>query len=175
MPNNYFLTGNVRTGKTTIIKELVTELNLTARGYTVGREGHEGNYITFFFIDPQIYFYQGIMKKEEDKIFAFRDNANKQWKVNLNVFNQTGVRMLSEGLCKDIVIIDEVGRFEAKAVAFQNKIFDILNTSKLVLGVLKEEKNLFLDQLFNNSDIQIFEVTITNREKVKNDLLSLLL
>lgn len=175
MPNNYFLTGDICVGKTTIIKEVITTLKLSAGGFTVGREGQEGNFTKFYFVDPHIFFYQGIMKKVKNGIFASRDNGKKQWQVHLNAFNTTGVTMLNEGLNKkDILIIDEIGRFEEQAIIFQNKIFEILKTKKLILGVLKKENNPLLNKLSNDPDIRKFEVTIDNRRDVKNHLISLL-
>ena len=71
----------------------------------------------------------------------------------------------------DIIIMDELGRFEIKAHDFQNKVIELLKSDKLVLGVIKLEKNKFLDKVRGLLEKEPIVVTEDNREYIYKDIL----
>ncbi|KUK80898.1 MAG: AAA ATPase, partial [Petrotoga mobilis] len=113
-------------------------------------------------------------KKSKYNRFAFRKDESKNWEINIQVFDKIGVQLLTNIDDADLVIMDELGRFELTAFKFQKKVEEVLNSDKPVLGVIKDESNTFLDRIRNRKDVRIFRVTLENREEVYKEVLSLI-
>jgi nucleoside-triphosphatase len=62
--------------------------------------------------------------------------------------------------------MDELGRFELKAFEFQKKVFEIMDSPKPVLAVVKDEHNEFLDKVRNRKDKSMYRVKSKNHETV---------
>lgn len=173
MSNNIFLTGKMNTGKTTIIKKVVDELNLSTGGFMVGRDQGELGWSSFYLLPADVYLQNNenkINKIKEKGTFVWKDK-NKKIQLDSEVFDNYGVELLNKGINKDIIIMDELGRFEFEAYDFQNKVIEIVKSDKLVLGVIKLEKNNFLDKVRNILKIELIMVTEVNREKLYRYLL----
>jgi nucleoside-triphosphatase len=104
-------------------------------------------------------------------IFAERLNAEEKFNVYPEVFDNCGVKLLNSS--KNIILIDELGRFELDAEKFKEKIFALLESDILLIGVIKAEYNKFLDKIRAREDIEIFETTKTNRNKIYDSLLDI--
>jgi len=91
-----------------------------------------------------------------------------------NAFDTRGVEILNHAINNecDLIILDELGFFELEAKQFINKVYELLDTEKRVLGVLKKKTNTFLESIKNRKDVIVIEVTINNRDKVINELKS---
>jgi len=170
MSNNIFLTGDIGAGKSTIIERIVKNSGLDIGGFLVEMKGKKNNWNSFFLL-PASYFkdknldkFKNSLKSSEDDIIAKKgDNFIM---INKEVFDNYGLELLSNYREKDIIIMDELGRFELKAKKFQNKVFEILKSEKLVLGVIKKEGNNFLNKAREILNDEIFLVTRENREEI---------
>ncbi len=179
MANNYFLTGPIRVGKTTIILKLLDRLNLNPGGFFVGRAGKDKAWLKFYFIAAELYKKNRFNISPADKaadnkvdkklIFAYREDRCEKWVIRTEVFNNMGVELLENGICLDIVIMDELGNFEKRAKPFQDKVQELLDSNVLVLGVLKDADNPFLNLIKERSDLILTYVSKENRESVMND------
>lgn len=168
MSNNLFLTGKMNTGKTTIIKKAVDKLNLATGGFMVGRE-QEGRHWSSFYLLPASIFLDNniekIKKIKERGTFAWKDK-NGEININPEVFDNYGVELLNNDLSENIIIMDELGRFEIKAYNFQNKVIELLKSDIPVLGVIKPERNIFLDKVREIIEQEPLIVTKDNREDI---------
>ncbi|MGY4686404.1 nucleoside-triphosphatase [Petrotoga sp. DB-2] len=171
---NIFLTGFVGVGKSTIISKVIKQLSLNISGFSVAREGKKNNWNSFYLIDASSLSKDNQPRKNEFNRFAFRNDYSKNWEINIQVFDKIGVQLLTNIDHADVVIMDELGRFELTAYQFQKKVKEVLNSDKPVLGVIKDESNAFLDDIRNRKDVQIFRVTLENREEVYKEVLSLI-
>ncbi|PNR96662.1 nucleoside-triphosphatase [Petrotoga sp. 9PWA.NaAc.5.4] len=172
---NIFLTGKPGVGKSKIINKLVSELNLKIGGFEVIRDGDKNAWTSFYLVEvSQINKSFNSLKSEINR-FAFRKDINSKWEINIEVFNKLGVNFLSNLEDRDIVIMDELGRFELKAYDFQKKIEEVLSDDKVVLGVIKDESNEFLDRIRNRKDVEILRVTQENREVIYQKTKTLLI
>jgi len=172
--NNIFLTGSIGIGKSTIIRKVINQLSLHVCGFSVDREGKKNNWNAFYLVEASSFNNGDRSKKSKYNRFAFRNDYSKNWEINIQVFNEIGVKLLTNIDNADIVIMDELGRFELTAYRFQQKVYEVLNSDKPVLGVIKDESNPFLDDIRNRKDVQIFRVTLGNREEVYKEVLSLI-
>ncbi|MFP4021472.1 MAG: nucleoside-triphosphatase [Halanaerobium sp.] len=97
------------------------------------------------------------------KIFAYRENTAEKFKVQSEVFNNLGVELLRQKA--EIIVLDELGRFELEAKKFQKEVFSLLDSEKIVIGVLKTESNLFLDKLRQRDDLIIYQLKEYNQKQ----------
>lgn len=177
MPNNIIITGDKYVGKSTIIKRTLDKLNLKPGGFVVGRTGNLDQWLSFYLADPLDYYYHWQGKgsctfKKKCQIFAEREHQSHDWNVYPEVFDNKGVQYLDIGYnFRDIVIMDELGRFELKAKEFQNKVLQIMDSDKPVLAVLKDESNRFLNKVRDRQDIKIYVVKKKNHEEIFENIL----
>jgi nucleoside-triphosphatase len=97
------------------------------------------------------------------KIFAYRENDAAKFQVEADVFDNLGVELLKQP--GQIVLLDELGRFELQALEFQREVFSLLASEKIVIGVIKAESNPFLDELRRRDDLEIYELKEQNKEQ----------
>lgn len=106
------------------------------------------------------------------KIFAYRENSAAKFTVKAEVFNNLGVELLKQPA--ELIIMDELGRFELEAEKFQKEVFSLLDSEKIVIGVIKAEANPFLDKIRQRDDLKIYKLEAQaekQRAEVLNDIL----
>lgn len=169
MSNNIFLTGYNGVGKSTLVKQVINEIGVRPGGFfSLGRVEGQSEILIIYPADNST-------DKKDGKVFAIRNNKCEPWKINVNIFNKYGSRLLEEGLKKrELIIMDELGRFEIKALNFQKKVFKALSDNTPVLGVIKYERNSFLKKIWDNPEVQVFWVDNDNRQEVLYRLISLI-
>src|SRR6056297_1907079 len=172
MPNNIVITGDKYVGKSTLIKRCLDKFNLIPGGFVVGRTGQKNRWLSFYLVDPYDYFYNDMSSKAYQKrkyVIAERNSYKVRYNINVETFNKKGVELIDTVIkLRDIVIMDELGRFELKATKFQNKVFEALDSKKTVVAVIKDEHNRFLDKIRQREDIKLIRLTKNNREEVSN-------
>lgn len=165
MKTNLFLTGKPRVGKTTILKKVIKKLELVPGGFMVDRDGKERNWLSFYMLDARDFlFFKN--KEVKKRVFAWREIPGEKWNISLEVFNEFGSNLLKKGYDTDIIIMDELGRFELKADKFKKSVVKALDSPYPVMGILKDEKNPFLDSIRERNDVILYRVTEYNREEV---------
>ena len=74
---------------------------------------------------------------------------------------------------KDIIILDELGFFENDSEKFKRKIYELLDSNKVILGTIKDYDCEFLNNLKKREDILLIEVTKENREEILDELVKI--
>lgn len=163
---NLFLTAPSGTGKSTIIKKVLCNLNISIGGFQVNRHLTKKDKIYF----DMISFLDG-----KGNNLIGECIKNKKATPNLYTFETKGVEILNTSLKNsDLIILDEIGFLEENAENFKSSIRKVLNSDKVVLGVLKEFDSPFLNELRNRKDIFILKVTLNNRNYITNHILNIL-
>jgi nucleoside-triphosphatase THEP1 len=92
------------------------------------------------------------------------------------VLEKEGTPMIRRSLSanKQLLLMDELGRIELQAPGFQQSVFEALDSSQPVLGVIKPESNVFLDAIRNRPDVQIFDLTKMTHQNVRQELTGLI-
>lgn len=170
MPNNIIITGDKYTGKSTIVRNLLDNLDIKPGGFIVKRTGEIERWLSFYLIDA-IYYNSGKESlnqfKTKSHVFAKRDHPTQDWQLHPEVFDNKGVELLTTGfMYRKLVVMDELGRFELKAYHFKNRVLQILNSRKPVLAVLKNEHNEFLDKIRKRNDHDIYRVKKDNQKNL---------
>jgi nucleoside-triphosphatase len=84
--------------------------------------------------------------------------------VDVASLETVGVAALREAIrTLPLIVVDEIGKMELFSVSFRQAVTDALNSSKKVLGTIMLAPNPFTDAIKVRSDVDILEVTRTNR------------
>ena len=161
-----FLTGDPGVGKTTVLLKTVEVLK--SKGYSVGgmvsREVRDhGNRIGFEILDLNSG-KRGWLAHTSQKTGP----SIGRYRVNLNDLENVGVTAIVEALKSlDIIIIDEIGPMELTSPIFKTEIERIIESKKLVIGVVhRKARDSLVDEVKKRDDAQIFVVTHDNRNNL---------
>lgn len=164
--NNLFLTGKIGVGKSTILKNALKKIDLSVGGYVTERifEGYYRKYIVKSLYD----------NKEKYTIIKVdsRDNSKKSF---MEAFENGVVSILDKSLkYRDVIVLDELGPAENDIDIFTSKVFEILDSKKIVFGVLKDDNCKFINDIKDRDDVIVITITEENRdfilEEVNNKL-----
>jgi len=146
---NIFLTGKIGIGKSTAIREFLQSIDLSYGGFQTK-------------IESNLVLLRDLIS-DRTEVVARRNGLN--WEIIKEGFEGLGKSAIEMALVKrDIIIMDELGRFELDCKEFQKAVFSAINSDRSVLGVLKKESNPFLDRIRSLHEVVIMEVTEDNRE-----------
>lgn len=162
--NNIFLYGDIGVGKTTIIRNFIEHLNCSIGGFI--EKHHLYNDRKEFSI---ISLYNGQVTEPIGVSFF----NNDKFKSFTEVFEREGVQILENSLReRQFIIMDELGFMESDAKKFQRAVYEALNSTKPVVGVIKTKNYEFLDGIKKRDDVILIEVKESNRNEVLNELIN---
>jgi len=176
MPNNLFITGLIRSGKSTLLKEVVDPVKNLTGGFFVQRLFVNGESKAFRLVDIAAEDYWP--NRDVAASACFKDLimvAEEKKTVYYDVFKTIGVPALQQAVnAKKLVLMDELGRLELKVPEFTETVWAILDREIPVLGVLKKESNSFLDRIKQRQDVTVFDLDVRDRYQVKENILKFL-
>lgn len=169
MIKNIFVSGKPGCGKTTLIKEILEELKMKARGFFTEEIRKNGERIGFKIVT--LSGKEGILA---EKGFKSSYKVSK-YGVILKDLEEIGVKEIEEGLKAGCLIyVDEVGKMELFSPKFRQIILKALNSKNKVLGTIMLKPNPFCNKIKERKDTKIFYLTRENRERVKEEIIELL-
>lgn len=167
---NIFVTGKPGSGKTTLVRGLIKELNLRAGGFFTAEIREAGERLGFKIIalDGK----EGILSHKRMRS-NFRVGS---YGVNLKDLEEIGVDSIRKALRENkVVVIDEIGKMELFSEDFKRQVLHALESKNRVLGTIKLASDEFTDKIKRRNDTRVFELTPFNREEVKNSIKKILL
>ena len=165
MIKNIFITGLPGCGKTTLIKEILKELKIPAKGFFTEEIRREGERIGFKIVT--LSGKEGILAK---KGFKSPYRVSK-YGVILKDLEEIGVKEIEEGLKENkIIIIDEIGKAEMFSKKFKQIVLAALNSKNMVLGTIKLTPDPFTNKIRKRKDTIIFNLTRENRAEIKKKI-----
>ncbi|NYZ74338.1 DUF2478 domain-containing protein [Candidatus Micrarchaeota archaeon] len=136
MPQNFFVTGMPRSGKTTLIYTIIEELK--ARGLRIGGiispdESHHGTRTAFQVMD--------IRTGRKAMLASVDGDGPKVSKYHVDVASFEGVAMpaLTAFRNYDVVVIDEIGAMELKSERFREMVDTLLESSTPLIASLHRD------------------------------------
>jgi len=167
----FFITGRPGVGKTTVLLNAAD--GLRDIGHSVGgmlsREvREEGARVGFELVDfatGQKGWLAHVNRPTGPQVGKYR--------VNLDDLDRIGVHAIRNALRDtEVVIVDEVGPMELLSAAFKQVIEDVVDSQKLVLGVIHHSaRDSIVDSIKKRSDAEIVELTVGNRHELHNALI----
>ena len=170
--NNIFLTGEVGIGKSTVIQDVLSLLSVSDCGgfRTVSAAPLTKGAVLDVFIE----------KAWEQTPHDTEHLVGSRWgdghfSAYPSAFDAVGASIFAS--CPkgaELIIMDELGVMESEAKEFRKAVFDVLNGSLPVLGVIKARRSDFLDAIRLHEKSKIFEVTRDNRDELPSIIAKLL-
>ncbi len=169
MTKNILLTGNPGIGKSTVIKRIVAALGPDKVGGFWSSEIRSGRRREGFAIET-VNGEKGILAH----ISLQRGPRLGKYRINVDDINSVAIKSMvrarSEG---KTIIIDEIATMELFSPDFAPEVTRCLDTLKVV-GTIQERSRPFLDSIRARSDVSLMQVTLSNREHIHLEVLSLL-
>lgn len=156
---NVLLSGTPGVGKTTLIRRVLEPFRAEVGGFFTSELREGGRRVGFGItsLDGE----QGVLAHIGIK-GPFRVG---KYGVDLGCLERIGVGALRGAICeKRLVVIDEIGKMELLSERFQEVVWEVLASSRPVLGTLTLARTSFTDQIRSRSDVEIVEVRRDNRE-----------
>lgn len=157
MKKNIFLTGAPSSGKTTVIKKVISALRLPANGFYTEEERAAGNRVGFLMktLDGR----KGYLAHQDIK----SDVHIRRYGVSIENIETIAVPSITP-VNRNIIILDEIGKMECFSEAFKQAATQALDSPNIVVGTITFGGDDFIMGIKQREDMEIHEVTPENRD-----------
>jgi nucleoside-triphosphatase len=167
MGQAYLLTGMPGTGKTSIIRQAISQSQCDAGGFftqeirSVGiREG-----------------FRIVTLSGKEAIFAHISIDSPfrvgKYGIDISALDGTGVEAIYDAMeHHKVVVIDEIGKMELFSPHFIKAVQDALASTKKVLGTITLRPHPLADSIRENQNIRVAELTRNNQKYVLAEILT---
>ncbi|MBI4684128.1 MAG: AAA family ATPase [Nitrospirae bacterium] len=164
MKKNIFLTGAPSSGKTTVIRKVIENLNFPSNGFYTEEERVVGKRVGFLMttLDGK----KGYLAHQD-----IRSNFHIR-RYGVSIENIETIAVPSIALInRNIIILDEIGKMECFSEIFKQAAIKALDSSNIVIGTITFGGDVFIMGVKDRGDIEIYEVTLENRDSLPNLIL----
>ncbi len=165
MKSVYLLTGKPGTGKTSLIKQAVADLELKAGGFYTEEIRSGGTRLGFRLVTLE----------GHEAILAHVD-FNKRFQigkygVDVASLDRVGVPTLRRAAKQcDIVIVDEIGKMEMFSADFREAVSEVISGGKTLLGTIMLQANPWADAIKQQPQVKLATVTRASYYQILDDL-----
>jgi len=136
MPQNYFLTGMPKSGKTSVLWQLVKELRksgLKVGGFVSPDEKHHGSRTAFHVVD--------VTTRKKAVLADVNGDGPKvsKYHVNIKSFEDVAIPAMKKYKQHDVIVVDEIGRMELKSKKFSRALDDVLDSDTPIIASLSRD------------------------------------
>ncbi len=165
MKKNIFLTGAPSSGKTTVIKKVIANLEFPANGFYTEEEKIAGKRIGFLMrtLDGRT----GYLAHQDIP----SDFHIRRYGVSIENIESIAVPSITP-LNRNIIILDEIGKMECFSKIFKQAAINALGSPNIVVGTITFGGDDFILGIKKREDIEIHEVTLNNRNSLPNLILN---
>ncbi len=155
MPQNFFITGEPKAGKTTLLKEIVKDLKgsgLRVGGFVSPEERHHGTRTAFYVMDVE--------SGRVEPLASVKGDGPKVSKYHVDVKSFESIAVPAMGRVEeyDVFVIDEIGRMEMKSRKFAQLLEAVFESHTPLIASLHQD---YLDKFAPTGEI--VELTFDNR------------
>ncbi|MCS7185892.1 MAG: NTPase [Armatimonadetes bacterium] len=168
---NLLLTGFPGVGKTTVVRKVLALLppQLKFDGFFTEEVREGGERIGF-----QIVTVDGKRAWLAKKGLPSPHKVGK-YGVDVKAIESVIIPALNKALKQaDLIIVDEIAKMELCHPAFAEVVWECLESSKPVLGVIQRSQLPFIERVKAREDVRIFEVTVQNRNELPKEIVEVL-
>lgn len=188
MRRHVFLTGRKQVGKSTLIKKVLDtyqdNTGSSSNTNNIGNTSNMGNIGGFFTVRTNGYLPYGYsvhlyradhrqpVPNENNLLFV----CGSTDPLTPDRFDRLGCGALAENPDASLIIMDELGPHEAKALHFRRRVIELLNRDTPIFGVLQEPAEPYWPEIVTHPDVRIITITEENRNSmaVQEDILRIL-
>ncbi len=155
------LTGKPGSGKTSLIKRVVSELKLKAGGFYTEeiRIGGVRQGFRLVTLDGESAILAHIDIKSSHRVSKYGVDTGSLARVGVPAL----YRAARDG---DLVVVDEIGKMELFSPEFRKAILQIIDSGKKVLGTIMLAPDPWADAIKKMPQVEILTVTRTNNHQV---------
>jgi nucleoside-triphosphatase len=163
MPQNFFITGHPKVGKTTLLRDIISELKnkgLRVGGFISPEEQHHGTRTAFYVKDIESGKIETLASVDGDgpKISKYH--------VNVKSFESIAIQAMERADTYDVFVIDEIGRMEMESEKFVQLLDGILESEVPLIATVHQE---YVETYCSSGEI--FELDESNRGVIRFDIL----
>jgi nucleoside-triphosphatase len=166
----FLLTGPPRAGKTTIVDGLARELraaNASVGGF-IAREVREHGERTGFQVED----FAGQRAMMAHAAWTTGHPVGR-YRVDVTAFDSIAIPAIEHALsAADVIIIDELGQMELCSDAFVRTIGKLFTTTTPLVATVHAKSHPVTDELKKRPDVELLELSATNRDEVLTRLLT---
>jgi len=161
----FLLTGRPGTGKTSLIRQSVSGLEISAGGFYTEEIRHQGTRLGFRLVTLD----------GGEAILAHVD-YNKRFRVgkygvDLDSLERVGVAALKRAADRcDLVVVDEIGKMEMFSPQFRDTVSAIIDSGKRLLGTILLNSHPWADTIKRRPQVTLITVTRANSTQVREEL-----
>jgi len=166
MKRAYLLSGEPGSGKTTIIKEVLSKVNKSAGGFYTEEIRSQGVRHGFKIIT--------LDGKEAvlSHVSVHSPHRVSKYGIDPDNMDKVAVPALKQAIrSKDIIVIDEIGKMELFSASFKNAVIEALESKNKVLGTIMLASHPWADKIKKRPEVEVIKVTRFNRSEVIKQVL----
>jgi nucleoside-triphosphatase len=162
--NNVLLTGAPSSGKTTVIKEIIKNLNHPANGFYTEEERVDGKRVGFLMktLDGR----SGYLAHQNIK----SDFHIRRYGISIENIEKIAIPSITP-VENNIIILDEIGKMECFSLAFKQATTNAIDAPNIVIGTITLGGDDFIQEIKKRQDMEISEVTVENRDLLPDIML----
>ena len=167
MKRAYLLSGEPGSGKTTIIKEVLSKVNKSAGGFYTEEIRSQGVRQGFKIVtlDGKSAVLAHTSVRSPHRV--------SKYGVDTDSMDKVAVPALKQAIqSKDIIVIDEIGKMELFSPSFKDAVMEALQSEKKVLGTIMLASHPWADKIKERPEVEVIQVTRLNRNEVVNQVLA---
>lgn len=165
MQSVYLLTGRPGTGKTSLIKQVTTELKVRAGGFYTEEIRSQGERLGFKLVTLDG---KAITLAHTDFKSPHRVS---RYGVDIEALDRIGVTALKQAAAEcELVVVDEIGKMELLSPDFRETIRQIIDSGKRVLGTIMLNANPVADEIKHQAQVKLVTVTRDNHQDILTGL-----
>lgn len=161
MKSAYLVTGDPGSGRTTLIRQVVSTMKMRAAGFytedlrTAGlREG-----------------FRIVTLDGETALLASAGDTGalrvSKYAVQIEELERVGVAALARGMERGhVMVADEIGRMQLLSRAFRQLIFDAVKCGHPLLGTIMTGRNPYADRIKGHRNVEVVRLNDANRHEV---------
>lgn len=165
MKKHIVIAGERHVGKTSLVRKLIDGCSVPIYGFETrttdyGPDGYHGIYM----------YAAGSTDDKHTRENHVGDCNRKDRRINLDVFDRLGVRLL-EAKPDGIIVMDELGFMEEGSKYFCDRVLELLDGDIPVIATAKcDHFGGFLDKVRNHGNVLLYTLTEENRDEVYAEL-----
>jgi nucleoside-triphosphatase len=164
MISAYLLTGMPGSGKTSLIRKLVSTLGDRAGGF----------YTEEIRVDGIRQGFRIVTLDGRSSAFAHINIQSSfrvsKYGVDIGSLDSIGVPVLQRAAReRDLVIIDEIGKMELFSDKFKSTVLELIESGKKILGTIMLKSDPWADEIKKKPQVKLIYVTRNNHDEILKD------
>ncbi len=161
MKSAYLVTGQPGSGKTTLIRQVVTGMHLRAAGFYTEDLRHGGIREGFRIVTLD----------GEMALLAAAGHPGpvrvSKYGVDIQEMERIGVSALRHALERGhVVVVDEIGRMQLLSRAFRQLLLEAVRSEHPLLGTVMQGRNPYADRIKAHRNVEVLTLTPGNRQEI---------